>query len=361
MLKIKITKINGRHTSYPPEPRWGTLNIDVIATCKPYWLLTLVVLPIIFILLFSVSGLCSEQNTDSINITYRVDWLLCSATLLLGVTAAIIKLPTLGKITSSQVLLLSVGEKMDFFHFPHDRFSLHNQSRFAVRLAHPDSLDSLKNISKPIELDAFQIHKKQNTIENTLLKNRSIKNISLSDSAELGKTYLTELYILPFARMLIGKLLQPEVNNENKKNISRKGALWFAFVTHRHLIAFWLSINAWLMIFIRAFTHYSIAIDKNQIALAMCIIPIAWCLVCIYMHKTIILQWIQWSDYWDREYFGNSSVYSEEINSSKIEWIFQPKITHEPIKDFGLDSASIFQITASIFLVLSITILQLIK
>jgi hypothetical protein len=356
MLSISVEKnrpkVGGHESNSAPLYTSDYLDIQLCATTKSAGLIYFVSTVLI---IGSVASIC--YNIDEGNKLIALGLL---SMIMAIIAIVILKNNTLSKIASARVYMLNPGDslpllKKSFEDEEHDRLHI------AVRLTDPNAISRLKNLSEKLILNAAderELIKKALNIQNTPFYFGMAK---VAESLRCSLEYGVDLW--PIARLLIGKLLyEGEISyleSAEKEKPRRKRHLWFAFVTHRAFISAWFLMNSLVMLLMSC----GLKTDDYQMPLVASIGPIFWCLLSAQNHQNLMMRWQEWANEWGQRPLGNLPLFilESKVSSQWEEVHHYDSDFDAQIDKFGLDSAAMFNIVTSVFLISSLTILQLIK
>jgi hypothetical protein len=356
MLSISVEKntpkVSCQQSNSAPLYESNYLDIQLYATAKSASLIYLVSA---ILMIGSATSLCYNINEGNKLIALSLISMVMAI-----IAMAILKNKTLSRIASARVYMINPGDSLPLLMESFEDEE-HHRLHIAVRLTDPNAISRLRSLDENLILNAAderELIKKALNIPNTPFYFGMAK---VAERLRCSLEYGVDLW--PIARLLIGKLLyEGEINyleSEEKEKPRRKRHLWFAFVTHRAFISTWFLMNSLVMLLMSS----GLKTDEYQIPLVASIGPILWCLLSAQNHQSLMMRWQEWSNEWGQRPLGNLPLF---ILESKVasQW---EEVHHydsdfdAQIDKFGLDSATMFNVVTSVFLISSLTILQLIK
>lgn len=165
--------------------------------------------------------------------------------------------------------------------------------------------------------------------------------------------------ISPISRLVISSILNGRHHNNLMVDENAGNSFWFTANLHKNLIQLWAWMNAFMltMIFI---SKSSIDYNKNQIPLALSTLPIIWVAFSIWEHRKKSQAWKQWLDMIQPLPFDSMPIYT--LHNDK--WIYQGldfKKYNDNIHTLGVNQDKQINIALTVFVIVSLTLLQIVK
>jgi hypothetical protein len=325
-----------------------------------------------FLNFLHIDGISKEsilkfKNAD--NPASRFEFLLLFSALILSILSILmIKLPSFSVLSKIKIYLLSPQEPFPLISRSNKKiWSLGAQQdwwKIVAKTTEPNAkarLDALPNLEMNAD-EEYRLVLKAKQLKKPTWCSEALANwlhgVKIAHNRKKLKKYL--FYgqdIWPMSRLIIGKILNINDDITDKKSLGISKYAWFAFTTHRIYIAGWFVCIAIIML-VSANTQF---ISAQNTSLALLVLPISWAFWAISGHRKLMSHWYGWSEEWSPRPFGDLPLFVAG-SSSRDGWeeIETTSIQVE-IKQFGAESADMFNIAISIFFITSISILQLIK